>query len=114
MEAEDMDILKSVASGNESFEKAFRKVEEYMSDEDFLVYYDKEEMDRFEKEEMKKYGLELGRREGLEQGREEGQAIGEASAMKKVITNMMDKGMSIGEISKLINIKEDEINSLLN
>jgi len=110
MKAEDMDILKSVASGNESFEKAFRKVEEYMSDEDFLVYYDKEEMDNFEKEEFRKDGL----KEGLEQGRTEGLEQGRDLERKTIIQNMMDKGMSISEISELINIKEEVINNLLN
>ena len=113
MKAENMDILKSVASGNESFEKAFRKVEEYMSDEDFLVYYDKEEMDNFEKEEFRKdglkEGLEVGRAEGRVKGLEEGRA-----QLKSVIQNMMDKGMSITEISKLINFSVEEINNLLN
>ena len=101
MDASDMDKLKSVASGNESFEKAFRKVEEYMSNDDFLVYYDKEEMDRYEKEEMKKYGLELGRVEGRDLER------------KTIIQNMMNNGFKISEISKMINIPEEEINNLL-
>ena len=109
MDAKDMEALKDVANGNECFEKAFRKVEEYMSNEDFLVYYDKEEMDKFEKEAMKKYGLELGRAEGRAEGLEEGRA-----QLKSVIQNMMDKGMSITEISELINISVEEINNLLN
>ena len=98
MEARDISKLKSIANGNKHFEKAYWKVEEYMSDDDFLVYYDKEEMDKFEKEAMKRYGLELGREEG----------------QKLIIQNMIDKGMSISGISELINISEEEINNLLN
>ena len=109
MEASDISKLKSIANGNKHFEKAYRKVEEYMSDNDFLVYYDKEEMDKFEKEEMKRYGLELGRAEGREEGREEGRDL----ERKTIIINMITKGMSISEISELINISEEEINNLL-
>ena len=122
MEASDIDKLKSIANGNKHFEKAYWKVEEYMSDDDFLVYYDKEEMDKFEKEEMKRYGLELGieqglaegRKKGHEQGLVEGHKKGHKEGVKTVITNMIDNGFKISEISKMINIKEEEINELLN
>ena len=117
MASKDMEALKDVANGNECFEKAFRKVEEYMSNEDFLVYYDKEEMDKFEKEAMKKYGLELGRAEGraegLEEGRVEGRAEGRAEGQKIIIQNMVNNGIAVSEISKMINIPEEEINNLL-
>jgi len=82
------------------------KVSGIMSDEDFLVYYDKEEMDNFEKEEFRKDGL----KEGLEQGRTEGLEQGQ----KTIIQNMINNGITISEISKMINISEEEINNLLN
>ena len=38
MKANNINNLKEIANGNEYFEKAFRKVEEYMSDKDKKAY----------------------------------------------------------------------------
>ena len=126
MNSKNIDELKSVANGNKYFEKAYGKVEEYMSNDDFLIYYDKEELDKFEKEEMKRYGLELGIEQGLAEGRKkgheqglveghkEGLAKGRTEGQRIIIQNMLSKGLCISEISELINISEEEINYLLN
>ena len=84
-----------------------------MSDEDFLVYYDKEELDKFEKEEMKRYGLELGREEGREEGRKEGHEEGRNFERKVIIQNLLSKGMSRKEICEFIDIPLEEIDKLL-
>ena len=94
---------------NEYLEKAYWKVEEYMNDKDFLVYYDREELHKFEKEAMKNYGLEQGREKGHKEGQQEGRNL----ERKTIIQNMISKGMAISEISELINISTEEINNLL-
>jgi len=53
-------------------------------------------------------GLEQGREQGLEQGREQGIKKG----LHQAALSMLDKGMSPGEISELIDLSSDEVRLL--
>lgn len=58
-------------------------------------------------------GREEGRKEGLEKGRKEGVEEGSKEERKNIIKTMLNKNITIEQISKMIDIKVEEIKELL-
>ena len=117
LNANAIEELEKISKDDERFMKAYGKVEEYMSNDDFLIYYDKEEMNEFEKKTCYQDGLNEGRELGISEGRElgisEGRELGISEGQKEIIKNMISNGITISEISKMVNISEEEIRKLI-
>ena len=109
LNANAIEELEKISKDDERFMKAYGKVSEYMSDEDFLIYYDKEEMNEFEKQSFYQDGLSAG----IDKGRELGISEGMNKGQKQIIEAMISNKITISEISKMINISEEEIHKLI-
>ena len=109
LNANAMEDLEKISKNDERFMKAYGKVSEYMSNEDFLIYYDKEEMNEFEKKTCYQDGRADGKIEGIAEGKTEGKI----EERKQIVQNMISNGITISEISKMINLSEEEIHKLI-
>ncbi len=54
-------------------------------------------------------GRKKGRKEGREEGRKEGKKEGKKEESKRIIINMLQKGMKVEEIEDLIGVPKEEI-----
>lgn len=81
--------------------EAFKKIDDLARDEEFIGYYDYEEA---KEREYASLSAEM-KEEGLEEGR--------AEERKAVICKMHKNGMSISDISSILEIDEVEIENLL-
>ena len=77
--------------------------------------YSREELERntliIEAEEK---GIEKGRQEGIEKGRQEGIEQGREEEKEEMIKKLYERGVSIKEISEIVNKTEKEIKDILN
>ena len=65
------------------------------------------------KEEGKKEGIKEGKREGIREGKIEGMKEGEKSEKLKIARKMLAENMPIEMISKVTELKKEEIENLL-
>ena len=54
-------------------------------------------------------GLKQGLKQGIEQGMRQGMKKGIEENTKKIVTNMLQKGMSVEQIEELVEITREEI-----
>lgn len=105
--------LREIFEGDEEYMDAINKAESLSMDPDFNVYYDYEENLKksmeLDLEQAKMDGLAEGHTTGLT----EGHAMGLAEGQKQFICKMHEKGMSVQEISSMLELSEDEIENFL-
>ena len=58
-------------------------------------------------------GIVKGRAEGRAEGIAEGRAEGRAELLAQIIQPMLNSGLSVLQISKMINVSEDEIRKII-
>lgn len=97
--------LMSVLTQDNRFEEAANVVEEGDEPKNMCEVLDKVE------QRGKKIGEEIGKKIGKEIGEEIGREIGEMSRAKKAAINMKMKGYSTKEISEIVEVDIDIINS---
>ena len=61
----------------------------------------------------RKMGYEAGSAEGRAEGRSEGMAEGRTEQRNEIITRLHSKGMSLEQISEMLDISLDEIQTIL-
>ena len=59
------------------------------------------------------YGFDRGLEQGLEQGLKQGLEQGRNEEKEKIIKSMQKNGMSIQDISNIVNLSKEEINKIL-
>lgn len=92
----DDDERESMYRGEEMMEDLVDDL--YHINEDGLLAYD---IDEFHRREAKEVGMREGREEGLKEGR------------KEIISRMLTAGIKIEELSKVLEISVDEIESII-
>ena len=65
------------------------------------------------KEEGKREGKREGKKEGIKEGRIEGKREGQKEMLAKLIKKFQEKGMSMSQISELLDLRKDQIELLL-
>ena len=77
------------------------------------VVIGKEEGKREGKKEGKREGIKEGRIEGIKEGRIEGKREGQKEMLAKLIKKFQEKGMSMSQISELLDLRKEQIELLL-
>ncbi len=113
LKTDDFEALKEKFEGDEEYMDAIHKAESLAMDPDFNVYYDYEENLRKEMEENNRQAKLDGITEGITQGITQGISQGIAEGQRQLIAKMHKKGMSISDISTILEIAEDEIENIL-
>ena len=125
--------LKQVVKGDKDYMGFVKKTEELFNNENFLAYYQSEEMEEWLREDFKRTGIRIGREEGRKEGREEGREEGrkegrkegreeghkegreEGSKQKEIqlVQSMYKNGMKIEEIAKVSELSEEEVQKII-
>ena len=109
--------LKEVVKGDKDYMGFVKKTEELFNNENFLAYYQSEEMEEWLREDFKRTGIRIGREEGRKEGREEGHKEGreEGSKQKEIqlVQSMYKNGMKIEEIAKVSELSEEEVQKII-
>ena len=125
--------LKEVVKGDKDYMGFVKKTEELFNNENFLAYYQSEEMEEWLREDFKRTGIRIGREEGRKEGREEGREEGrkegrkegreeghkegreEGSKQKEIqlVQSMYKNGMKIEEIAKVSELSEEEVQKII-
>ena len=101
MLAQDRDILIKLAKKYKVVAKYMKEVDEVNKDPEFREYMSKEEDDMKIKNSLIKEATENGFNKGIEQGIEQRNI--------EIVNNLLNTNMSISEISKIVNLPEEEI-----
>ena len=112
----DMKRLKNLPK-DKVVEEYMEKIEKLNEDPIFINWITKEEDERKIKNTQISLaynnGLNDGISEGISQGISEGISQGIDFGMKKIINEMIKNGMTIEQISKMINMEIEEINKII-
>ena len=112
----DMKRLKNLPK-DKVVEEYMEKIEKLNQDPIFINWITKEEDERKIKNTQISLaynnGLNDGISEGISQGISEGISQGIDFGMKKIINEMIKNGMTIEQISKMINMEIEEINKII-
>lgn len=106
MSCKNLDDLRKVSEGDDDFMFLFDMVNGYVTEDDRVVMYDREELHEWEKNECRKDGLEEGIIQGIEQGIEQGQ--------KEIIVQMKNSGLTLEKISQITEMSISQIKKILN
>ena len=101
MLAQDRDILIKLAKKYKVVAKYMKEVDEVNKDPEFREYMSKEEDDMKIRNSLIKEATENGFNKGIEQGIEQRNI--------EIVNNLLNTNMSISEISKIVNLPEEEI-----
>lgn len=109
---EDKDKRDRLYRGDEMMEKVNDEL--YHLTEDGVLYYDVEEFHNREAHEIgMTKGIEEGLKKGLEQGLKKGLEQGKREKQVDIIKRLCAFGMSIEDISKVLDISIEEINDII-
>ena len=98
---------------DEVYECIFRACEISAFTEEKRIEYETEMNDEKRLNGMMRAKLEEGIEQGLEKGREEGREEGLQKGRSDMILKMYSKGMTLQEISSLLDISESELKSII-
>lgn len=104
----DMKRLKNLPK-DKVVEEYMEKIEKLNQDPIFINWITKEEDER----KIKNTQISLAYNNGLNDGISEGISQGIDFGMKKIINEMIKNGMTIEQISKMINMGIEEINKII-
>ena len=85
-------------------------MKEYSEDTSNLIYYNKKAME----ESMRKTDLKYAKEEGISEGFNEGINQGEIKKSLEIAKKLLEKDMSIEDISKITELSKEEILKLQN
>ena len=105
MLAQDRDILIKLAKKYKVVAKYMKEVDEVNKDPEFREYMSKEEDDMKIKNSLIKEATENGFNKGIEQGIKQGIEQSKIG----IVNNLLNTDMTIFDISKIVNLKEEEI-----
>ena len=97
--------LKEVVKGDKDYMGFVKKTEELFNNENFLAYYQSEEMEEWLREDFKRTGIRIGREEGHKKGREEERI--------QLLKLMYKNGMKIEEIAKVSELSLEEVQRMI-
>ena len=108
--------MNNIAEGDKNMEQVVKFMKSFVNDEEVLDIYDKiNDVKYYAKEEGLAEGHAEGKAEGLAQGHAEGLAEGHAKGIaenkKETAKKMLEKGISIQDISEITGLSLSEINS---
>lgn len=97
--------VKKIMKENKYIEDAMYELEQISGNEEIRLLAELKEKTRRDQEAVLEYATQKGVNKGREEGRENGQ--------KELISNMLNSGMSIEEISNVTKLSEEKIKELL-
>lgn len=106
--------LDELYIGDEVMEKVRNKILDLTEEEWKDFYYNPDEELEAIKEEARKEGLEEGRKQGHNEGIEEGILEGKRRNTLEIAKSMLNKNMSIEDISDITGLTLEEVNELKN
>ena len=113
MLGQERNNLIKLAKNNKVVSKYMDELDEVNKIPEFREYMSKEEDDRKIRNTLIKEATEDGFNRGIEQGIEQGiqQGIqqGIEQSKKEIVNNLLNTNMSISDISKIVNLPEEEI-----
>jgi predicted transposase/invertase (TIGR01784 family) len=116
----DPDLVAEVIRMDNAIQKANKRQEHVLSDEEALRIYEMREKAEWDYLAAQKRALRLGREEGLKEGLEEGREEGLEEGLKKgraentleIARKMKYAGMRFSEISEFTGLAQEQIQSL--
>ena len=104
--------LKQVVKGDKDYMGFVKKTEELFNNENFLAYYQSEEMEEWLREDFKRTGIRIGREEGREEGHKEGREEGSKQKEIQLVQSMYKNGMKVKEIAKISQLSEEDVQKI--
>lgn len=99
---------RELAGDYEDLNEVIDFMEKFSSIEEELMYVNKKE----EEEKLKNTDINLARSEGLEAGKIEGKLEGELASKKETIKNSIQLGLTLEQVSKLVDMPVNEIEKI--
>ena len=96
---------EELAGNYEDLKEVARLMKEYSEDTSNLIYYDKEAME----ESIRITDLNFAKEEGLNEGEKKGERNGKLKRSFEIAKKLLEKDMSIEDISKITELSKEEI-----
>ena len=103
-------MREELAGDYEDLKEVAKIMKEYSEDTSNLIYYNKKAME----ESMRKTDLKFAKEEGISEGYNEGINQGEIKKSLEIAKKLLEKDMSIEDISKITELSKEEILKLQN
>lgn len=101
----DVKYTEELAGDYEDLKEVAKIMKEYSEDTSNLIYYNKKAME----ESMRKTDLKFAKEEGISEGYNEGINQGEIKKSLEIAKKLLEKDMSIEDISKITELSKEEI-----